>query len=144
MKLNPDCIRQLLLCIEANTGLRKPAFFIDSGLEKSEILIGNDPISPPEYQTKLLKTFSNDELIYHINYCVQADLLFTNGSLGLYQITITDLTPKGHSFLENIRDNKIWSGIKDIAAKIGSRSLESMIQISSNVIMQLIKTQFGI
>lgn len=144
MKLNLDCIRQILLCVEENTGLRKSCFFVDSGLEKGEIIIGNDPVPPPDYQNKLLKEFSNDELIYHINYCVESKLLTASSPLGLYQIFIADLTPKGHSFLENIRDNKVWSGVKSVAAKVGSKSLESVIQIASNVITQLIKAQFGL
>ena len=143
MKLNLDCIRQILLCVEEHTGLRKACFFIDSGLEESEIMIGNSPIPFPDYQCKLLENFSNDELIYHLNYCVESNLLTTNESCGLYQIFIMDLTPKGHDFLENIRDNRVWSNVKDVASKIGSKSLESIIQISSNVISQLIKSQFG-
>lgn len=141
MKLNLDCIRQILLCVEEHTGLRKACFFIDSGLEESEIMIGNSPIPFPDYQSKLLEKFSNDELIYHLNYCVESDLLTTNESYGLYQIFIMDLTPKGHDFLENIRDSKVWSNVKDIASKVGSKSLDSIIQISSNVIAQLIKSQ---
>lgn len=144
MRLNLDCVRQLLLCVEDNTGLREYCYFIDSGLEKSQTLIGESPIPPPDYQLKLLKNFSNDELIYHINYCVNAGLLSLNGTLGLYQTIVTDLTPKGHNFLENIRDNKIWSGVKNVAAEVGSKSLESVMQIASAVVMQLIKNQFGI
>lgn len=143
MKLNLDCIRQILLCVEENTGLRKSCFFIDSGLEEAETIIGNSPIPPQDYQTQLLKKYDNDELIYHVAYCVEAGLVSTNQPLGLYQTIITNLTPKGHDFLENVRDNKIWSGVKSIASKVGSRSLESVIQISSNVLTELIKSQFG-
>lgn len=144
MKLNLDCVRQILLCVEENTGLRQYCFFIDSGLEEGVTMIGDTPIPPPDYQVNLLKKFANDELIYHINFCAEADLLSVDGSLGLYQTVIADLTPKGHDFLENIRDNKIWSGIKGVAEKVGSKSLDAIIQISSNVITQLIKTQFGL
>lgn len=144
MKLNLDCVRQILLIVEENTGLRKYCFFIDSSLETSEMAIGNPLIPLPNYQISLLKNFDNDELIYHINYCVESGLLSTDTSYGLYQIVVKDLTPKGHDFLENIRDNKVWSGIKSIASKVGATSLNSVVQISSNVITQLIRSQFGI
>lgn len=144
MRLNLDCVRQLLLCVEDNTGLREYCYFIDSGLEKSQILIGESPIPPPDYQSELLKKFDNDELVYHINYCIDAELLSTITPIGSYRIGIADLTPKGHDFLENIRDNKIWSGIKDVAAEVGSKSLESVRQIASVVIAQLIKSHFGL
>ena len=144
MKLNLDCVRNILLCVEDNTGLRKPCFFIDSGLEKSRVIIAVDPIPVPTYQSELHKQFNNDELIYHINYCIKANLLSTNTPHDAYQIIITGLTPHGHEFLENIRDNKIWSGVKDIAAKVGSKSLDSVYLITSNVITQLIRAQFHI
>lgn len=144
MKLNLDCIRQILLCVEEHTGLRKACFFIDAGLEESEIMIGNSSIPFPDYQAKLLQDFNNDELIYHINYCFDPDLISINGPLGTYQIFITGLTPKGHDFLENIRDNKVWSDVKDVATKVGSKSLDAVFQISSNVIAQLIRAKFGI
>ena len=144
MKLNLDCVRQILLIVEEKTGLRKYCFFIDSSLEASQTAIGSPIIPPPDYQVSLLKKFDNDELIYHINYCVESGLLSIDNSYGQYQIVIKDLTPKGHEFLENIRDDKVWSGVKKIALKIGSTSLNSVIQISSNVITQLIKSQFGL
>ena len=144
MKLNLDCVRSILLCVEANTGLRKYCFFIDSGLEEGQLIIGNKPTPPADYQIDLLGQYSNDELIYHINYCIEANLLSSNSHRGLYETIITDLTPKGHDFLENIRDNKVWTGIKAVATKVGSKSLESIIQIASNVISELIKAQFGL
>lgn len=144
MRLNLDCVRQILLIVEENTGLRKYCFFIDSSLNESQTAIGDSLIPAPDYQHSLLKKFDNDELIYHINYCAEAGLLSIDTSYGLYQIVIKDLTPKGHDFLENIRDNKVWSGVKSIASKVGATTLDSVIQISSNVITQLIRAQFGI
>lgn len=57
---------------------------------------------------------------------------------------VNDITYAGHQFLANIRDDKIWKGVKGIARKIGSTSLEAFTQIASNVITELIKAQFGI
>ncbi len=144
MRLNLDCVRQILLIVEENTGLRKYCFFIDSSLSECQTASGDSLIPLPDYQTNLLKKVDNDELIYHINYCVEAGLLSMDTSYGLYQLVIKGLTPKGHDFLENIRDNKIWSGVKNIAANVGSTSLDAITQIASNVIIQLIKSQFGI
>lgn len=144
MRLNLDCVRQILLCIEDNTGLRKSCFFIDSGMEKSQTIIGNALVPFPDYQKSLHKDFSNDELIYHINYYIEANLLSVDSPYNAYQIVIHDLTPKGHEFLENIRDNKIWSGVKDVSAKIGSKSLDTVSLIASNIITQLIRAYFHI
>ena len=107
-------------------------------------MIGNSPTPPPEYQIELLQHFDNDEIIYHINYCIESGLLSTDQPLGLYRIFVSDLTPKGHDFLENIRDNKIWDGVKNVANKIGAKSLDSVFQISTNIMIQLIKAYFNI
>lgn len=144
MRLNLDCVREILLCVEENTGLRKFCSFVDSGLNDSAIFLNGEPEALPEYQTELLDSFDNDELIYHVHYCIKAELLVESETSNACRIWIADLTPKGHDFLANIRDNKIWSGVKDIAGKVGAKSLDSVIQIASNVITALIKARFGL
>ena len=57
---------------------------------------------------------------------------------------VTGLTYKGHEFLENIRDYKIWTDIKSVAAKIGAKSRDAVFQIASNVVASLIKGHFGL
>lgn len=57
-------------------------------------------------------------------------------------IEIDDLAPAGHQFLANVRQDNIWNNTKTIAGKVGSKSLDALIQISSNVITELIKAQF--
>ena len=77
--------------------------------------------------------------------CEKSDLIY---GVSFYDCgssaDIRDLTPKGHEFLANIREPKIWNGIKMVSAKIGSASLDALTQIASNVVTELIKTQFGI
>lgn len=89
--------------------------------------------------------YSHDEIIYHIKQCEQAGLIegvdyYDDGDY----IVINDLTPSGHDFLANIRQDTVWNGIKNIAKKVGSTSLSALIQISSNVITEIIKAQFGL
>lgn len=143
MRLDMDCVRDVLLCIEENTGLRKFCIFIDTGLTASAKFVGN-ATEPHDYQQMLLTKYDNDKLIYHVHYCIEADLLQQTNTSTPYKICIADLTPKGHSFIENVRDNKVWTGVKGIAAKVGSKSLDAVIQIASNVITELIKAQFGL
>ena len=124
MKLNPDCIRSILLSVEDSTT------FINSF----------------EYKISetypLLNDYSHEEIIYHIK---QANLngMFTkvsyydNGDL----IYIDDLSPKAHEFLANIRSNDIWTKTKSIASQVGSISLNSLCQISSQVVTNLISAR---
>ena len=143
MKLNLDCVRSVLLCVEDNTELRKACCFVDTGLDESMEFVG-ETVKPNDYQLKLLADYSNDELIYHINYCIEAMLLSTSDLSTTYTIIIDNLTPKGHDFLANIRDNKIWSGVKDVSANVGANSLNAVMQIAANVITEIIKARFGL
>ncbi len=141
MKLNLDCVRDILLCVEENTGVRKYCYFVDSTLDDFNHRGGFEVLDAPDYQKKLMENGSVEELIYHINYCVKADLLSQINSSTGYKILIADLTPKGHDFLENIREKTIWDGVKAIATKVGSKSLESVTQIASNVVIEIIRAQ---
>lgn len=53
---------------------------------------------------------------------------------------ITDLTFAGHEFLNSIREDKNWDKIKSIAKAAGAYSLESILQITKDVISQAIKS----
>lgn len=126
MKLNPDCIRAILLYAEEHTNASDVCRF--------------DLDSIPEE----LSEFSHEEMLYHLRQC---DM---NGFLVGFKETmdgssfISDISPKAHEFLANIRKDTVWNGIKGVAAKVGSTSLSALVQISSNVITELIKAQFGL
>ena len=103
--------------------------------------------------TEALPKFSQDDVGYSI--CKLYEAKFIDAQLGkTYSVEpntiyvkidkVNDITYAGHQFLANIRDDKIWKGVKGIARKIGSTSLEAFTQIASNVITELIKAQFGI
>ena len=128
MKLNPDCIRDNLLTVEENSDY----------LHSTEYKYGSQNF-------QRLNAYSEEEVAYHIMQCEKSDLIY---GVSFYDCgssaDIRDLTPKGHEFLANIREPKIWNGIKMVSAKIGSASLDALTQIASNVVTELIKTQFGI
>lgn len=128
MKMNPDCIRAILLTVEEHSDY----------MHATKYNYG-DPMF------KHLNQFSIEEVAYHIMQCEKSELiygvsLYGNGS----SADIRDLTPKGHSFLANTREGKIWGGVKDIATQIGSTSLDALVQIASNVVTELIKAHFGL
>ena len=100
MKLNPDCIRDVLMDIEENTTINTSWKY--------------DSLNSP----KRLLDYDRFEIAYHARYCYEANLI-KGFSIGGNSETIyaMDLTPKGHEFLSNIRENKIWNGVKVIAGK---------------------------
>lgn len=57
---------------------------------------------------------------------------------------VSDLSPHGHEFLANIREDTIWNDVKSISSKVGSKSLSAVSQIASLVIAEIIKSQLGL
>lgn len=128
MKLNSDCIRDILLAVE----------------EKCDYSHVMEYDRDNNVNTRL-KKYTHDELIYHIKQCEYASLtLNTKYYDGGKHIIIHDLSPNGHQFLANVREDTIWNGTKVVAKKVGSTSLNALIQISSNIITQVIKNQFNL
>jgi len=132
VKLNIDCIRDLLLCIEANTGYRKPASFIDTDLAQKTLDIFEPPKIWP-YQKELLETYTNETIMYHFGYCLHARLLETDGHFGSREFLVFDLTPAGHELLGNIRDKTVFEKSKDIAVKVGVHALSGFSQLASRI-----------
>lgn len=108
MKLNPDCIRDVLLFVEEHTDLNH---HVTISRENSELLI-------PGY--------SAEEIMYHAEQCNLSGFFqrATHNILG--NISISYLSPKGHEFLDNIRPVPVWEKIK---AK-GVASIPIMIQLA--------------
>lgn len=128
MKLNSDCVRDILLMVEECADF-------SNAVEYRR----NDNIH------KKISKYTHEEIVYHIKQCEMSELIADvfycdDGDT----VTISDLTPKGHEFLANVRQDNIWNGVKSIAKKVGSTSLSALVQISSNVITEIIKAQFGI
>lgn len=137
MKLDCDCVRDILLYVEENTDIEKDAIFKN---------ILNHCFHDPEktYPCSVLAgKYGYEVVYYHLNYCLKAGLVepFENYADIIY---VSDLTPDGHEFLANIRDDTVWNNIKEVSAKVGSKSLDALVQISSNVITTLIRAQFNI
>ena len=128
MKLNPDCIRDILITVES----------VEYG----------SAYTLPRLSEKLPQ-YSPEELNYHCLKLIEADFIEGDSMDVAKSYTpqisrIYDLTFSGHQFLANVRSDNIWNGVKSVGLKIGSVSLEALTQIASNVITELIKAQFGL
>lgn len=126
MKLNPDCIRDILLVIEE---LSNNINFIYS----RELI-------------KYLPQYDSVEILYHVKQMEMSNLIIiplNSFSLdGSY--LIKDLTPNGHKLIADIRKENNWKKTKEIASKVGSFSLDAISTISSNIISKLITNQLGL
>jgi len=116
MKLNPDCIRDILITVEEHSDFTHLTEY------KAE-----DP-----YET--LSDYSPNEVLYHIMQCTQFGLIHgVHYYDGGKHTDIRDLTPAGHEFLANIRNNPVW---KKTLAKGAGASLPVLIEIAKDIALK--------
>lgn len=124
MKLNQDCIRDLLLYLEENLKL-------------------NDYLSISNIS---LKNYSSEELLYTADKLYEAGYLkcsrkvYDNTDLMIF---VSSITYTGHQFLDNIRDDKVFAKTKSILSSFKSVSIEIISETASKVITNLINQQLN-
>jgi hypothetical protein len=144
MKLNLDCVRDILLCVEENTGYRKLASFVDiDQCEQTSKALGCEPPKVWPYQNKLMESYSNQELMYHFKFCIDANLIDVDEHFGSQQFFVLDLTPLGHETISNLRSPTAFEMIKSLANKIGVESLPGICQLASGVMSQIIQNHLS-
>ena len=128
MKLNPDCVRSVLLEIE-NLDFNQYA------------TVSSLHVALPDY--------SEEDLEYT---CL---ILGDGGFLNIETVdfpgqflpsvkAVYSMTYKGHEFLEKVRPTKIWAAIKGIGEKLGVRTLDGYAMIGSNIITEIIKNHLSL
>ena len=126
MKLNPDCIRDILLYVEENTTYRKACSI------------------HPSFCNEIFPNYTSDEVMYHVNQCEMSGYFAKTSSDLDGNITISCLSPIGHQFIDNTRNENVWNDVKQVSETIGSKSLSALSQIASGVITTLIEHQLGL
>lgn len=119
MKLNQDLVRLLLLEIEDKTGPYEP-------LELSDISI---------------KDCSYEEILYTTERLLEAGYITARPEptkLHCNQV-IYSLTWEGHRFLDTVRDSAVWRSTKDVAKKMSSVSLNIMLHIAEQIILNKVQ-----
>lgn len=122
LKLNSDCVRDLLLYLEENLNF-------------------NNMVT---INTLKLSNYSSDDLIYTSQKLIEADFIECTISKVINSrypiIKVKSITYNGHQFLDSIRDNSIWKDAKNKASKLASVSLPILQQLAAS----LIKSSLGL
>lgn len=119
MRLNPDCIIDVLLAVEENTGYH-------TAMELDED-------NYTQYQQ--LKKYKYEEVAYHLAQCNLSGYFADSAERIDGSYIITDLSPKAHEFIANIRNDTNWKKIKEKALVVGSFSLSVLADIAKNFIL---------
>lgn len=125
MKLNPDCMRDILFAIEK---IQKYVTDEDGTIAKKDFLINELHDELPMYK--------KEDIYYTLFSLDQAGLVsiserWTGNSLDFCYINY--LTFAGHEFLSKIRDQARWSGIKKALPAIRNYSLDAINAISQGM-----------
>lgn len=124
MKLNHECVRELLLYIEENC--KYPGHISITNIKLNEY-----GLADIAYTARKLA-----EAGY-----IKAD--FKIERLEALHATISGLTWEGHKFLDTIRDNTVWSHTKNVLSKLTSYSISLMSNVASQVLTNLINQQIA-
>nr|DAP60467.1 MAG TPA: Transcriptional regulator, MarR/EmrR family, emrR, transcriptional regulator, DNA-binding [Caudoviricetes sp.] len=127
MKLNIDCVRDVLLELETFT----------LGSYDSDSFI------------KSIEKYGNDNVTYSLAKLTEAGYINAKYSRTMdgrpHFDDLYDITFSGHEFLEKIRSDGIWNNnIKPVLSQVGSKSFDMIIQVSTSIISSLISKQLGI
>lgn len=117
MRLDPDCVRDILFVVEETTTLSTPCF-----------------INQNYKNISRLKKYDFATLAYHVNQCAMRHYFTSAEFDGNWNCIIRDLTPEAHNFIANIRDNTIWNKVKKKMVELGVSSLEQIPVIAAAVV----------
>lgn len=134
MKLNPDCIRDVLLYLEEHLSYNHD---MQNSIEHNTITIHK--ISEDLHNEKgyeIDDIYYSVEKLLEIRYIISATELRGHNNSILY-CPISDISYDGHIFLGTIRPKSIWEATKSKAKQIGGMSVHGLSLIASSIIQGL-------
>lgn len=120
MRLNPECVRMILMICEQNLN------------NHNIVRFGMD------FDT-YNNLFDGNELQYTAKKLIEGKLL-KGRSIGNVQTEINEITWEGHKFLDNIRDDFVWKSVISKVEKLESVSIPILSQIAQQTVLDIIKT----
>lgn len=116
MRLNHDCIRDILLYVEEN------------------ITYDIESVDVENLISKFSSKYDKDTINYHIRQIGNASLVekvFYSEDSPKF---ISDLTWEGHEYIDNIRDPKVWTKLKASTKNLASVSLPLLIEKAPDIV----------
>ena len=120
MRLNPECVRVVLLICEQNLNNHNIVRF---GLE---------------FDT-FNNLFNGNELQYTAKKLIEGKLL-KGRSIGNVQTEISEITWEGHKLLDNIRNDFVWKSVINKIQKLESVSISVLSSIAQKTVLDIINT----
>ena len=122
MKLNPDCIRDVLLYLEENLKVIENHKFTEISLTQLQ---------------DALQQYAKEDIFYSVYNLHQ--IHFIEGKISdvsnmkMFYCEINNITWSGHQFLNTIRPTTVWEATKTGASKLGIMSMHALSTIAMKV-----------
>lgn len=132
MKINPNCVRDVMMFLEDNLSVEQgpgKIMFVSVSLNK---ILSNEDIRV---------TYSWEEITYSLFQLIEDGYIVSNCNPTErkihYELKIGDIlyiTPKGHKFISSIKDKEAWANkISPLFSKLGSVSLSVIETVASGI-----------
>lgn len=125
MQLDPDCLRDILLLVE-----KKSSF---GGMLSYSDFMNSD----------LVNKYDTGKIFYHIKQAAMSNLITKVTWTKDPDFFFSDLTPEGHKFINDIRNEQNWKKTKSVAKSIGSFSIDALKSIASGLVTAAINKLLG-
>lgn len=123
MKLNPDCIRDVMLYLEENLSITQTGNFqcLDVIKTVSQIADATNH-TRPDIRYSLIQLNEKGYIV--------SDFKLGDSKTSYTMSTISFITPRGHDFLSSIHNEETWNKSKAVLSKFGSVSLTVIEAVS--------------
>lgn len=134
MKLDPDCVRDLMLFCEEHTYIKTEEIGRYTAARYHVLYVDSMRLTPP------LNKYDVGSLIYHIIQLSESGYLATDFRFDPVENfrhnelpAIYYVTPKGHEFIATISEKAQWEKTSKILRSLGSVSLAVIETISKGI-----------
>lgn len=124
MKLNTDCIRDVLIYLEDNLVMNQYNNIQEISINKIATDLSNN-YNEKDIIYTLLQLISEQFIIGHIRP------IGKNSKISGY---VKDISWAGHDLLNSIRPQPVWNAIKQNASNLGIKSIKGLASLAGNVI----------
>lgn len=123
MKLNPDCVRDIMLELEESLSINMAGYFEDVSITYlCRKFVDDGKYDPKDIKYSLIQLHESGYIVSDLKIDIE------HGAYTIYSIFY--ITPKGHEFLSSLQINDVWSKARPIFRTLGNVSLSIIESVS--------------
>ncbi len=99
-------------------------------LEVLPLQTGASQVISPRDKRVAVEGYSFQEMEYHLDQIRQARFVEAGSGKPPNGITFRSLTPKGHDFIDSVREPAVWTATKAQAEKVGGWTVSILVEFA--------------